>query len=835
MSFQKDSNRFKLANLAGLNHWGFSHGTGTEGKVYKILKNGYLYSPAIKYEKLIDGTYKNWSEMMVDGSHRLEEALELTRKTGSLVYRCDLLANFSEVPPEVVCLDFDDCNAQLPKEWSFLLEMAAVEVSSSGKGLHAFFKIPTEMSSKFKGDYIKHREFGFKLQSKADNSDGVGIDCFVGGVNRVVKVTGDALNDWQTMVELPELKGQNLEFLDKCFKAKGFYQIQEPDEAKYNGKVSGYMNQAVGIEAQAIESMGAGVENSSEVIRLMRQHNYFLGVNGGLVQLLDGNAEFINTHFGDWSAADAAACLEASYYTRKAEVIAEAISGTKLAARGAGYTGKNPTKWSREDYIKRTVDYALQARIKKGNTYQAAQEVKERNRAEGQSRLEEWPEELRKELELDNNLRPKATLMNAVRFLTLHHDFKGVIGWNDLSNRTEVKRVPHWSKGRALCQGTLNRDGMGAILTRLCFLGCNITRQTLESALSTVAEQQVFNPLADKLNALKWDGTPRLEKAASTYLNLDKGYSKREREIVNMMFKLSLIAAVRRGMSSPNEQIKSDTMLILLGGPGVRKSTAVKILGEACGGEFYTDSLPSLNEDTREFQRAIRGLWFAEVAEMASLLQGRGGTEVVKHVLSASEDRFRENYNEHNSSHRRTCSFIGTFNPNGLGFIRDYALCRRFWPIKVGGTIDTEGLLSIREQLFAEAVYLAKEGVEHYFSKPEDIEVQEKLVSEFYRANVLVDDVEKYLSSRGQHGYVFSTKDVYDHFTMSGENKLLNLTGKRSYAQVEYFICDALQQLGYESFTETTGTGILKRSKTLWRRVDTCSFSEMIRDLKKAT
>ena len=138
---------------------------------------------------------------------------------------------------------------------------------------------------------------------------------------------------------------------------------------------------------------------------------------------------------------------------------------------------------------------------------------------------------------------------------------------------------------------------------------------------------------------------------------------------------------------------KADCCLILEGPQGIRKSTALKTLGEP----WFTDEIADLGSKDAALQ--TRGVIIIEIAE----LDGMTRTEVgkVKAFMSRGVDRFRPPYGRHLLESPRQCVFAGSVN-HGT-YLRDETGARRFWPVTCG-RIHIEELARDRDQLWAEAV-----------------------------------------------------------------------------------------------------------------------------------
>jgi predicted P-loop ATPase/phage/plasmid primase-like uncharacterized protein len=321
------------------------------------------------------------------------------------------------------------------------------------------------------------------------------------------------------------------------------------------------------------------------------------------------------------------------------------------------------------------------------------------------------------------------TLGNVHLILSNHPRWKGVIAQDDFAGRVVKRELPPFQQ--AELGEWSDMDDIRCVLWLSQKYSIAVRQDIVMSAVLLVADQWHYHDVREYLEGLEWDGKPRLQHWAQNYLQVS------DSEYVRLAGMKWMIAAVARVM---RPGCKADNVLILEGKQGWGKSTALEILA---GKQWYTNSPIRIGD--KDSYAVMAGKWIVELAELDSL--NKSDSSAAKSFFATETDRFRNFYGKRATDVHRQGVFAGSVNFDT--YLKDESGNRRYWPLRVSGPIDLEGLRRDRDQLWAEAVQLYREGVVWHVSESERplFEVEQ---TERYEGDVYEDKIARDLETRGR-------------------------------------------------------------------------------------
>ena len=299
----------------------------------------------------------------------------------------------------------------------------------------------------------------------------------------------------------------------------------------------------------------------------------------------------------------------------------------------------------------------------------------------------------------DNCARPngetsKISLGNLIADLRYKKEWHGVLRYDDLHKWIVAKGGPI-----ALDAHGGNMSDTDFIRMRAWFErnGKKTSKDDMFDAVITTATESKFNPILDYLDSLEPSDGEALSQLAEKALG-------NKTPLAQEAVVKTLVAAVRR-MRRPGTKV--DTVLVLRGKQGIRKSSFVTVLF----GEEYTKSQMS-DLSSKDASVGLRGMWGIELAELDRVLRAEPST--FKEFISRPVDSYRPPYSRMEEQFPRQCVFIGT--TNDTRFLTDVTGNRRFWIIEVTG-YNLEWLAEHRDEIWSAANALEAAGAPHWFEE----------------------------------------------------------------------------------------------------------------------
>ncbi|MCK9326392.1 MAG: bifunctional DNA primase/polymerase [Bacteroidales bacterium] len=313
--------------------------------------------------------------------------------------------------------------------------------------------------------------------------------------------------------------------------------------------------------------------------------------------------------------------------------------------------------------------------------------------------------------DVDRNKKIARSLNNAVNYLLSLQPVSKVFRFNAFTSMLEIQSKAPWYKERGERGANICDEDIILLkyfLTKA--VGIEFSRQIIEEAVTVVAHRRHYHPVRNYLNSLVWDGVPRLDTWLIKYGHaLDTVYTR-------AIARKTLCAAVRR-VYEPG--CKWDFVLVIEGVQGIGKSTACRILGRSWAGDM------NLDPHNKDSVAMMLGKWIIELSEMTALKWA--DSNALKSFITRGSDTARLSYQRHAKDYPRQSIFMGTVNPEHVGYLNDITGNRRYWVVRFNGPVDMVGLENDCDQLWAEAKAVYKNEVLYLTGEAERLQIVETL------------------------------------------------------------------------------------------------------------
>lgn len=279
-----------------------------------------------------------------------------------------------------------------------------------------------------------------------------------------------------------------------------------------------------------------------------------------------------------------------------------------------------------------------------------------------------------------------------LRIMLLNERYRGLFRFDAFRYKITLDRIPPWRSNKAditLEMTELDWRELRIDLSMKARL--DVSQGLLEDGVYSLAAARSFHPICDWLNSLKWDGAPRFDKVFGAG------------EYRATIAKIFVLASIYR-IFYPG--YKFDHMLVLAGRQGLAKSYFVQIMG----GE-YAIVMQNAPTDRKGLQE-LQGAWWIEFPELSALK--RADINQVKAFITSTKDTYIPMYGRAGAqTFPRICVPVWTLNPTEAGFLTDDQN-RRFLIVEILEKLDIEYLKTNREQIFAEAMEMYRQGIQPY-------------------------------------------------------------------------------------------------------------------------
>jgi len=313
-----------------------------------------------------------------------------------------------------------------------------------------------------------------------------------------------------------------------------------------------------------------------------------------------------------------------------------------------------------------------------------------------------WQERL---IQKSNGQLVPTSLSNVDLIIRFHRFYKDLFCYDEFSHEKTLIACPPWeSPSTFKVRPYTDEDNTRLGLDLEERLGLKPSLSNLKKVLDSIIVGKPRHPAREYFGSLVWDGVPRLD----TWLEFYCGATEDDPEYLAAVGRKWLVASVARIFKAGT---KFDHMLIFEGTQNSGKSSMLRELATICGREYFDDTIKVSDMGNDKTVPKMQGMLIIEIAELSGFK--KKDADELKQAITTQVDKIIRKYANEPTTYPRQFVLAGTINPNN-GYLHDPTGNRRFWPVKTADKLDVQGIARDKEQLWAEAVHLFKQGEKLY-------------------------------------------------------------------------------------------------------------------------
>jgi predicted P-loop ATPase len=405
----------------------------------------------------------------------------------------------------------------------------------------------------------------------------------------------------------------------------------------------------------------------------------------------------------------------------------------------------------------------------------------------------------RDDLQVNDKKKPLSNFANTLTVLRSDPDLRGMLEFDEMAKTAIINYPPGNPLATDGYPHVVADEDVGYVREHLQTTSGlrHVSRETVGESVNLVAREASYHPVFDMLEALQWDGLPRLDTWLADCFGVeDTPYHR----VIGRLFLIALVARIYQ------PGCKADYMLVIEGEQGKMKSLACETIA---GEKWFSDSMPE-DITSKDASVHLRGKWLIEVAEMHAF--SKAEATHLKSFITRKTERYRPPYGRHEVDEPRQCLFIGTTNKEM--YLKDETGGRRFWPFKAV-SINLARLKSIRDNLLAEAVAAFKAGEQWWPDPKFEAEVIKPKQEARYDGDAWEEPIGQFLE--GRTGTVSIMQIATGCLGYEDKNAMVAATNatpiNRLGTHDQHRIMKILDLLEWERLEKKTEKGVVYRRK----------------------